>query len=80
MRQMDTLYCLQSLFHECPALAEEEGSGERKDHSLQNFRGPEETNLLQDVGSLEFPLEERNNGGKGKRRWECAVTSLGESS
>ena len=42
------------------------GSGERKDHSLQNFRGPEETNLLQDVGSLEFPLEERNNGGKGK--------------
>lgn len=42
------------------------GSGERKDHSLQNFRGPEETNLLQDIGSVEFPLEERNNGEKGK--------------
>lgn len=35
-------------------------------HSLQNFREPEEPNLLCDFDNLEFPLEERNKGRKCK--------------
>lgn len=43
------------------------GCGKRMGDSLQNFRGPKETNLLCDFGNLEFSLEERNNGRKCKR-------------